>query len=105
MRRFRLSGWQRIGIVLSVVWLVVGFVWARHLIYDPIYASDAQCLGSTKDWSICDSSYKKDLAIGRDEELGMFAIVALAPIPIAWLLAYGIVALVRWIRRGFQPST
>jgi hypothetical protein len=32
------------------------------------------------------------------------AIVALAPIPIAWLLVWGLVALVRWIRRGFQPS-
>ena len=27
MRRFRLNGWQRIGIVLSVLWVVVGGVW------------------------------------------------------------------------------
>jgi hypothetical protein len=31
------------------------------------------------------------------------AFVALAPIPIAWLLVWGLVALVRWVRRGLQP--
>jgi hypothetical protein len=30
---------------------------------------------------------------------------ALVPIPIAWLIAYGLVGLMRWIRRGFIPST
>ncbi len=29
---------------------------------------------------------------------------ALLPIPIGWLLAYGIIACVRWVRRGFSPS-
>jgi hypothetical protein len=31
--------------------------------------------------------------------------VALVPIPIVWLLVYIVVWTVRWIRRGFQPST
>ena len=30
---------------------------------------------------------------------------ALMPVPVAWLLVYIIVWTVRWIRRGFQPST
>ena len=28
MRGFRLNGWQRLGIVLSVLWLIVGTIWA-----------------------------------------------------------------------------
>jgi hypothetical protein len=30
------------------------------------------------------------------------AFVALAPIPLGWLLAYALVYLVRWIRAGFK---
>ena len=30
-RGFRLNGWQRLGIILSILWIPVGFVWAsRH---------------------------------------------------------------------------
>jgi hypothetical protein len=31
-------------------------------------------------------------------------VVALAPVPIVWVLVYALVGIVRWIRRGFQPS-
>jgi hypothetical protein len=31
-------------------------------------------------------------------------IVAFAPIPFAWLLAWGLVALVRWVRAEFVPA-
>jgi len=31
------------------------------------------------------------------------AFVALAPIPLGWLIAYAFVYLVRWIRAGFKP--
>jgi hypothetical protein len=41
----------------------------------------------------------------QQEGLSELAIRAFIPIPVAWLLAYMIVWLVRWIRRGFQPST
>jgi hypothetical protein len=34
----------------------------------------------------------------------MTAIMALAPIPIVWLLVYIVVWTVRWIRRGFQTA-
>ena len=30
---------------------------------------------------------------------------SLAPIPIAWLLIYMVVWIVRWVRRGFQPAS
>ena len=31
MRGFRLSGWQRIGIVLSIVWAIAAWFYARHV--------------------------------------------------------------------------
>jgi len=33
------------------------------------------------------------------------ALYALVPIPLGWLTAYGIIALVRWIRAGFKVPT
>jgi len=44
MRGFRLSGWQRIGIVLSVVWLVVGGIWGIKLAVDPAWDFYRYCL-------------------------------------------------------------
>jgi hypothetical protein len=35
---------------------------------------------------------------------GSAALIALIPIPIAWLRAYLIVGTVRWVRRGFRPT-
>jgi hypothetical protein len=32
------------------------------------------------------------------------ALTGLAPIPIAWLLVYGLIGLVRWIRQGFKAT-
>jgi hypothetical protein len=44
MRGFRLNGWQWIGIVLSVVWLVVAFFIGRHMVYDAIYTTYDHCV-------------------------------------------------------------
>jgi hypothetical protein len=33
------------------------------------------------------------------------ALLGLVPIPLGWLTAYGIIALVRWIRAGFKVPT
>jgi hypothetical protein len=32
------------------------------------------------------------------------ALTGLAPIPIPWLLVYGLIGLVRWIRQGFKAT-
>lgn len=107
MRGFRLNGWQRIGIVLSVVWLIVGSYWSQHLLFNPIYSAHTNCLNhpAIKDAAVCYQMFEEQLANAVEQRLAMVALVGLAPIPIAWLLVWGLVALVRWIRRGFKPST
>jgi hypothetical protein len=56
------------------------------------------------DQSACEQAFKSEQAelvsVGRWN----IAIFVLAPIPIAWLIAFMLVALVRWIRRGFKPT-
>jgi hypothetical protein len=96
MRRLHLNGWQRIGIVLSVVWAIVGGLWGRKLMFQEW----ATCLETYHDLDWCDTNYQWAL----DAEWPMAAIVGLVPIPIAWLLAYALIGLVHWIRRGFTAS-
>ena len=101
MPGFRLNRWQWIGIVLSVLWLVLAFFIARHVVYDPIYASYDHCVDSVLDWSVCDKSMDDALVEARKGEPITFAIVALIPIAALWLFGY----VIAWIRRGFQSAT
>lgn len=100
MRGFRLNGWQRIGIVLSVVWAIAVIVWdTLEVIRHKRLLS--QCLsGADPVMNYCARTYEVPWFMNA-----MIVLAALAPIPIAWLLVWGLVALVRWVRRGFQPST
>jgi hypothetical protein len=100
MRRFRLNGWQRVGIVLSVAWAILvlvgvtlGVIQDHDNLSDCLKSADPLMNYCRQRWQVPWSTY-----------LGM-TLVGLAPIPIAWFLVYGLVGLVRWIRRGFAPST
>jgi hypothetical protein len=114
MRGFRLNGWQRIGIVLSVVWAVVGpiYIEQEHEAYARDEARfsyrlcrDAQ--SSSADPSECSKDYDRtyEAFLGWKPSWGNWALLAFVPIVGGWLLMWGIVALVRWIRRGFRLST
>jgi hypothetical protein len=103
MRRFRLNGWQRIGIVLSVAWavFVLFYVWHDWVSLSSVYRDHFySCLfgpDEAADPQTCEVNYYA----------AMIRVVGswLAPIPIAWMVIFLIAWTVRWIRRGFQPST
>jgi hypothetical protein len=110
MRGFRLNGWQRIGIVLSMLWAVVGGLWGNHI---DIQEGGAIPIAHYK-WCIsqpdydddeCSHTFDEEYAAGVRGHWALPAIVGLVPIPVAWLLVYIVVWTVRWIGRGFQPST
>jgi hypothetical protein len=105
MPRRRLHGCARIGIVLSVVWAIIGGIWALNWLYQPVYQNYAICqtlISATP--SDCLQLFQNQLAEARQRRVTVVAVVGLGPIPIAWLLICALVALVRWIRRGFEPS-
>jgi hypothetical protein len=156
----RLSGWHRIGITASILWLVVGAFWGykvgdleglRTVVYwrgdcianngvtkwdrdgKPIdgspQASGVPAASPTtpvappagpwdlykhldpvtgerltaSDWCIQESN-KLWPAVNRNTWT-YTALYALVPIPLGWLTAYGIIALVGWIRTGFRVPT
>ena len=117
MRGSRLNGWQRIGIVLSVLWIPVGHVWALKTLQpdrlpDWPYSAlcqDAEtrkpnpnyerCIDDAQKWYEGQDKLRK-LDFEDAERLAPW--FALAPIPVAWFTIYVFVWLGRWIRRGFQ---
>ena len=110
MRGFRLKGWQRIGIGLSLVWLLATSTWFfQHLpeANGPAIASVyLQCITQPK--AVGDNCKAKAEWFSQEELAELEAArvwAALLPIIVAWVLVYIVVWTVRWIRRGFQPST
>jgi hypothetical protein len=81
-------------------------VWAPNLLFEPVYQNYATCqrLNSASVWD-CQKLFETQMATARQQRPTAVAIVAVAPIPFAWLLGYALVGIVRWIRRGFQPSS
>ena len=78
--------WQRGGIVASVIWAVVGVFLAEHILHSLTYGSFDTCTHTITDLSTCVQNLNKDGANAEDWRWGMIALVALAPIPVAWLI-------------------
>jgi hypothetical protein len=73
----RLSGWQRIGVVLSTLWFIVGGLWVNSWVIDelgaPALARHRQCLEarsiqpdgtipSDTDWGPCNAAFEREFA-------------------------------------------
>ena len=117
--KMRLNGWQRIGIVASVCWLIGGGLWINARVLDTRTSSIEEeynrCLAARSiqpdgtiprdtDWGPCISKFKDDYLLAADGHLYETAVYTLIPIPIVWALVYGLIALRRWIRVGVTPS-
>ena len=129
----RLGGWQRFGIVLSVVWaLGAAYSWLsfqtqeaddaaafasrvcnkladeaaqRNWVWqhDPNYPNHNEALEDA-DISKCSEETLETYAIYQQHKWGNSALAALVPLPFAWLLAYIVIVVVRWIKRGFART-
>jgi hypothetical protein len=108
----KLNGWVRIGIVLSILWVLGGGIYANRLVTQTAINS------SNLIYSLCTSSPPSDAAqsgfykycgMQRDDiykdatqyRVRDVALFALLPVPIFWLIAYIIVLTFRWIKKGF----
>ena len=105
MRGFHLNGWQRVGIVLSMLWAVVGGMWGDQIAIQkggaiPI-AHYKWCITQPDYDDECSATFDEEYAAGVRGHWAFAAMAGLVPIPVAWLLVYIMAWTTRWIRRGF----
>lgn len=95
MRGFHLNGWQRIGIVASVIWAIVGGLWGMKLAVAPAFQQFNACMSlPSSDVKVCEGIKNEDLAVVQPWSTA--ATVGLVPVPFFWLIAYALIGLVRW---------
>jgi len=104
----RLNGWQRIGALASDVWVLAGSVYlinkdTHHATKQASLSMKACYQAGRKD---CLKVYDATYAASRDVKAtwGNWAMLAFVPIVAAWLVVWGTVTLLRWIRAGFRSA-
>jgi len=107
----KLNGWQRIGILASVIWMLGAYVYTFSSTQnDDIKMNvlvDESCLAARPPGASmkpCDDAMHAQVMRDLPGERKWAAVVALVPIPFAWGFCYLAVFLVRWIKRGFARS-
>jgi len=98
----RLKTWRRAGVILSIVWLLVGGYWGNSA---GLHRGDfavkqfAVCMensGTPGNASgVCLDQFDKDYAEAIKDHWRNALIAGIVPIPVVWLLVYGLIGLVR----------
>jgi hypothetical protein len=115
MRKYRLSGWQLTGLVISVVWAVASafYLYSGHLerAGEASYSTNRVCVSEERSRLPPDAFLPKEAFTKCSKEAQgthdawmqgkwmSVALIALAP-AIAWLLVYGFSGLVRRTKGG-----
>jgi hypothetical protein len=120
----RLSGWKRIGIIASVLWIPVAGIITYKAVDNYLWntvgaAASAACSVAAKNLrdeaegkqpislspdplgEICISRMNEFLAKYGRVPLQASVLVAFTSVPLGWGLAYLIRFLVNWVKRGF----
>jgi hypothetical protein len=105
----RLNGWQRIGIVASIIWAISGPLWVYYTAspQQSLVAEEhfGTCLDSkTIDPNVCQTNYEQEIAFARNFLWKVATVVCLMPLLLGWLGTYGIRGVTRWIRVGFRNA-
>ncbi len=107
----RHGGWQRTGIVASVVWMLGAAIYQRNA--DIRYAWSAwegehkTCVEmkanrQSFDLKECIESGTASWNNWLEGRWTRVALIAVAPIPFYWLAVYSFIGIFRWIKRGFS---
>jgi hypothetical protein len=102
-----LNGWQRLGVVASVVWAPIGFFGGNSIgIHegDPAVASLKACMERGEDWKLCQGVFSNEYAIETQYHWLYGAMMTVLPIIFAWLLVWVGTKVFRWVRVGFAQS-
>jgi hypothetical protein len=106
----KLNGWERIGVILSVIWIPYGFFKVSGAALDDATASVSQRLRQCVEnspvelESKCKASFDHDwpIAVANSHHWLWGIAGALIPILLGWLFAWGLVLLFKWVVAGFR---
>lgn len=105
----RLNGWQRIGVILSCIWLPIGFFWGGGSWVEaegaPVSRALTSCIvnsdSSRAAENACQAIFDRDWPVAIAGHWWAGIAFALIPAIVCWLLAWMTVRLFRWVRAGF----
>jgi hypothetical protein len=107
----RLNGWQRIGIVASIAWVIGAWVYMNNQ-QDRASSSAQLCLSIERERenrvnaeaevARCWSNFHRDLPMALAEKRKEAVVSALGPVALGWMFAYFLIAVVRWVLNGFR---
>lgn len=110
MQHGNLNGWQRLGIIASVLWFVVGGYVKRERDIDRAGAAmalsyricwKADAAHQQFDFANCDGPMLKSWNLALQDSWPNVFLLATGPILLAWPTAYLLIGLGRWVKRGF----
>ncbi len=101
----RLSGWQRLGVLISILWVILAPTTAVYLYSqsgtEQAWLAYSVCSRAKLNATDCDAEVRKNLRVLTTPDWGGVAFIAVAPIPVFWLAGWLTITSVRWVRRGF----
>ena len=108
----KLNGWKRLGVVLSVIWMPIGLFYGSGQAIEgatwQVSGALRACLErNASGMDTCDAAYTKDwaVAVAQSHHWWWGIAGAVIPIVVCWLLAWALVATVRWVMAGgFKAS-
>jgi hypothetical protein len=103
----RLNGWQRIGIVLSIVWAVGAAIHTRNAevaTWERLASTGyTLCMEAKQaDYAKCSAEMSATLMKAYDPYWPNIGFAALAPVLAGWIVAYLLLWIFRWVKRGFD---
>ena len=104
----KLNGWQRIGIIISLLWFISAYEYQTSEISDKAVKTAGtmmrMCLDSTNNYKVedCFKEYNKYYLMESKYMYGNGLFMGIAPIPLAWLFVYLAIKVFAWVRQGFK---
>jgi hypothetical protein len=113
-----MKGWIRLGIVLSVLWLPVGYIWgmsgdnwATKYYIQCVEMNDDRAYHDNNDLDMkrweerdqrCQENFTRSRPAAFKEQQINAAVLAIFPIVLGWILGVVAIAVGRWVYRGFM---
>lgn len=103
----RFNGWQRLGVVVSIVWAIGGAIYQRTA--DVNRAADTAALftgvcqhAHPANPDRCSGKYEQTFRLWLEGSWGNVAAMALGPVLLGWVIVYLVIRVVRWVGAGFR---